>query len=460
MDNGQQIIADVLTQYFSKGDCTPIREFTKLFIEIKDKDASFTEDQMKDHIENTRSMLYKWKNKNNSRGISISNIRILRDIFIKLGEYKLVETLETILKGNEEEKKEHKIICDRISKGRIRYAWDVEQRDLLDNPFKYADCIKSKPPFLSDEEFAELNSLYPKRSVYEEILSKEEKDYSFETIKYLDKINRFISDSTTYKNAAELWKDYYIWYDRYKTGRLYGSNILEAPREIFKNLINIWFNYYRGSYTKSYCGDYLTRIGETLGLLSIEGKINYRDEKNYVYVGHVVKYHDGRNDNDLPTFSGSIPIINKVLKIDMGKLGDIIGRCYTENITRVEAIYDGKELTEERFKVEVCPNYLAREYYEWFLDNGFNNLDAEVISYFRKYDPDYLSQDKLRSCDIESIPTYDAEDEEDYLEDYLDEDEDFEMDENDEYCKEMPSSVFSKVKNWGKTFFHSKEEVV
>ena len=460
MDNRQQIIANILTQYFEKEGSISIREFAKLFIEAKDKDASFTEDQLNEHIENMRSMLYKWKNQDNSRGVSKSNICILRDVFLSIGEHDISEALEDILKENEEEKKEHKIICDRISKGRIRYAWDVEQRDLIDNPFKYDDCIKTKPPFLSDEEFTELNSLYPKRSVYEEILSKEEKDYSFDTIKYLDKMNRFIGDSSTYKNAIELWKDYYIWYDRYKTGRLYGSNILEAPREIFKNLINIWFNYYRGSYTKSYCGDYLTRIGETLGLLSIKGRTDYHDGKNYIYVGHIVKYHDGRFSNDLPTFTGSIPIINKVLEIDMGKLGEIIGRCYTENISRVEATYEGKELKEERFKIEVSPNYLAKEYYGWFLDNGFRDLDYDVISYFRKYDPDYLSKDKLRTCDIESIPTYDAEDEEDYLEDYLDEDEDFEMDEDDEYCIEMPSSVFSKVKNWGKSFFHSKKEVV
>lgn len=73
MDNRRQIIANILTQYFEKEGSISIREFTKRFIEIKNEGATFTEDQLNEHIENMRSMLYKWKNKDSF----LMNLQIL-----------------------------------------------------------------------------------------------------------------------------------------------------------------------------------------------------------------------------------------------------------------------------------------------------------------------------------------------------------------------------------------------
>lgn len=337
---------NIIGEYFSKEDAISVNEFARRYVSIKDKGSEYSKAQTENHIEVAERQIRKWKNGYNSPR---------------------KDSLEII----------KKVILQIEPKEKGRFAWDIDIRDLYESPYKYKDNITSKPPFLTDDEFKELNSLYPPKDVYEEILTKEA-DFSNSAAAYIEKLNRFLKGAKKPTDTQTLLKDMYIWYDHYKTGRLYGSNILEAPREIFEYFINLWFGYYRGSELCAYHDDYLDQLGLSVAMLSMKPEPDYFTNKDYIYIGNVDLCPNEPNKiyhlyDIVPLYMGARPILYKVLGMDNGKLGEIISKCHNEKDILTEN-------TGNTYKVKVIPNYLARKYYEWFLANGYDTLDCELMN--------------------------------------------------------------------------------
>lgn len=381
-------IKELLDLYFENKHT--VNGFSKVLaqcegIDITDEEA----------IKNKERQLRRWKS--GKCNPHISNIQCLIVTFNTLDEPQYARMAKDILDKKIEIKKQIKKSCNRRAKGRDRYAWDIRQSDKDSSEAQYKYNHISRPPFLTDEEFEELDSLYPSRDVYEEILSSEDYSrYSEHTKNYIAKMNRYLlSASMPDKDAIEYWRSRYIYYSYWKSGRLYGTNILGAPREIFIELLNIWIGYYRGGDIGSYYIDYFEQLGQSLALLAQEGDFDAYTQTNKLAIGEFDKYEAEYINRQLytvcPYSTGATPIVYSIAGLASGKLEDILKDCYEANLDLMETEYKQTGIfkrklkpTKRRYKVYVSPNYKARKYYNWYLnfDSSYNKLykeEKEVI---------------------------------------------------------------------------------
>lgn len=361
MNNGINI-SEVLQEYLAK-DETNLTKLVKELVSVKNQDAEFLPEEIKEQGRNTKKEVEKWRNGTN--GIGKANICNLKQAFKNLNDDKMYKRLEYL-------------------EERGSFAWDVSIKDKKEHPEKYEDCLKSKPPFLTDAEFNELNSLYPNKKVFEEILTLSPSEFSKETEKFVEKMNRYIKGQEYYtsKDGIEFWKNMYHYFE-YTTGRLLGDSILDAPFSVAEILINIYLRYYNGNSIATCMNAPLKAIGRSLKTLNSEKEYNYKHHKYVISVGKIRKYHDERTSSLADTYpKKDITLTEIALGIDIGKTGNIIKKCYEEIIENKETTYTINNFADVFFmskpkyekrqsicEVLVAPNDTAKEYYEWFMDN-------------------------------------------------------------------------------------------
>ena len=322
-------ISEILTTY-QEQHCLTNRQMVMTFSDIKD----FTE------LDRSIRTYQNWKK---GKLPNHANIKAIKEGFSRCGAQKEAEAVEEFelerLKREKEMRKERnkryrtKKMLEKAAQQEIIYdAFGNKRTRAWLNGLMEEDKILGFPPFMSEEEKAQMELLYPSQEEFDAMINGDEKSPCY--IAYTERAGDIVESS--------YWKDYAVhFYETCGGMRKIEKGVTSAPVGVFLGIFNKWFKYH--SEGSCYLGDKpLSVICRMATFLSIP--CNSYGLKAGTFEKHLTWDGDDKRE-EIHDYDDSLEYADALPFLQYGK-GKVCGK-YKELIDRMCTVHTNLIHTEK-----------------------------------------------------------------------------------------------------------------